>query len=187
MRLPLAAPVHAPHALPAGDRRRGGAAGGRAATRERARPWLDLAGWLARRRVALGFACGVAALWLSRPTWTTWTAGCAIALAGEMVRIWAAGHVEKNREVTASGPYRFSAHPLYVGSAIIGVGFAVSAASPVVAVLVGAYLAATIGPPSAGKNSSCEGGSATGTMRTGPGAARTGAAASALPGRCGTR
>jgi len=108
-------------------------------------PVADLAGWLARRRVALGFACGAAALWLSRPSWTTWTAGCAIALAGEMVRIWAAGHVEKNREVTASGPYRFSAHPLYVGSAIIGVGFAVSAASPVVAVLVGAYLAATIG------------------------------------------
>jgi protein-S-isoprenylcysteine O-methyltransferase Ste14 len=104
----------------------------------------DPLAWLARRRVTLGFACGAAALWLARPTWATWTVGCGIALVGELVRIWAAGHLEKDREVTSSGPYRFTAHPLYVGSTIMGLGFAVAASSVIVAGLVGFYLAATL-------------------------------------------
>jgi len=103
----------------------------------------DLAGWFARRRVALGFVCGAIALWLARPTWTTWAAGCTVAVVGEGIRIWASGHLDKNREVTASGPYRFTAHPLYVGSTVIGVGFAIAAAHPVVAALVAVYLVTT--------------------------------------------
>ena len=96
--------------------------------------------WLARRRVTLGFLCGAAALWLARPTWTTWAIRCGIALVGEIVRIWAAGHLEKDRQVTSSGPYRFTGHPLYVGSTIIGIGFAIAASSLIVAALVGLYL-----------------------------------------------
>ena len=70
--------------------------------------------------------------------------GTAIALVGEAVRIWAAGHLDKGREVTSSGPYRFTRHPLYLGSSIIGLGFAVASASWLVAILVAAYLAVTI-------------------------------------------
>ena len=40
-----------------------------------------------------------------------------------------------------SGPYRLMRHPLYAGSALIGVGFAVAAASPLVAGVVLGYLA----------------------------------------------
>ena len=100
--------------------------------------------WLARRRVMLGFICGGAALWLARPTWKTWAIGCSIALVGEIVRIWAAGHLEKDREVTSSGPYRFTGHPLYVGSTIMGIGFAVAASSLIVTALIGLYLVATL-------------------------------------------
>jgi len=107
-------------------------------------PMLDLSAWLARRRVVLGFVCGAAALWLARPTWTTWMTGCGIAATGEALRIWAAGHLEKNREVTSTGPYQFTAHPLYVGSSIIGVGFAIAAARTIVTLLVGLYLATTL-------------------------------------------
>ena len=71
---------------------------------------------LARRRVPLGFVAAVAALVLARPTWTTWQVGLLVAVAGEAIRIWAAGHLEKGREVTRSGPYRWTGHPLYVGS-----------------------------------------------------------------------
>jgi protein-S-isoprenylcysteine O-methyltransferase Ste14 len=108
-------------------------------------PTAHIARRLARYRVRLGFAAAVAALWLARPTAGSLAAGAAIAVAGEGLRIWAAGHLEKGREVTASGPYRLSRHPLYLGSAIIGVGFAVASASAAAAALVLVYLVLTYG------------------------------------------
>ena len=99
---------------------------------------------LARWRVPLGFICGAAVLWLATPTLRSVLYGGALAAAGELLRIWAAGHLEKGREVTRSGPYRFTRHPLYLGSAIVGAGAAVTAASIGVALLIGAYLAATL-------------------------------------------
>ena len=100
--------------------------------------------WLARRRVALGFAAGVAAVWLAQPTRRSLALGAAVAVAGEALRIWAAGHLEKGREVTVSGPYRLTRHPLYVGSTVIGIGLAIASASLVVGALVAAYLAVTL-------------------------------------------
>ena len=99
---------------------------------------------LARRRVAIGFAAGVAALWLAQPTRGTLVAGGAIALFGELIRIWAAGHLEKGREVTTSGPYRFMRHPLYAGSTFIGMGLAIASTSLTVAALVALYLGLTL-------------------------------------------
>ncbi len=60
------------------------------------------------------------------------------------MRVWAAGHLNKSREVTTSGPYRWFAHPLYVGSSVMGVGLAIAANSLVVAIMVIGYLAATL-------------------------------------------
>ena len=105
----------------------------------------ELVRQLARYRVRLGFIAAAAALWLARPTSTSLAAGAAIAVGGEGLRIWAAGHLEKGREVTASGPYRLSRHPLYLGSALIGAGFAVASASLPAAALVVVYLALTYG------------------------------------------
>jgi protein-S-isoprenylcysteine O-methyltransferase Ste14 len=104
-----------------------------------------LLNFLARRRVLIGFIAGIAAVWLSDPTPRTLLLGAVIAGVGEAIRIWAAGHLEKGREVTSSGPYRFTRHPLYFGSTIIGVGLAVASASAIVAVLVALYLAVTLG------------------------------------------
>lgn len=99
---------------------------------------------IARLRVSLGFICGVAALWLSHPTKTSLLAGGLIAIAGEAVRVWAAGHLEKGREVTASGPYAYTRHPLYAGSSLIGLGLGLASASVVVALLAMVYLGVTI-------------------------------------------
>jgi len=106
---------------------------------------FELTGFLARYRVRLGFVAAIVAFWLATPTRTTLIAGALVTLVGEGVRIWAAGHLEKGREVTASGPYRLTRHPLYVGSAIIGAGFAIASASALVASLVVVYLVLTIG------------------------------------------
>ena len=99
---------------------------------------------LARRRVALGFVCGAATLVFAQPTPRSIAVGMSIAAAGELLRIWAAGHLHKSQEVTASGPYRWVAHPLYVGSSIMGAGLAVACASVLVAVLIAVYLAVTL-------------------------------------------
>lgn len=99
---------------------------------------------LARRRVPLGFVCGGLVLWLSRPTRATLIAGFAIASLGEAIRFWAAGHLHKAREVTSSGPYRWFAHPLYLGSSVMGVGLSVACRSATVAVLIALYLGATL-------------------------------------------
>jgi protein-S-isoprenylcysteine O-methyltransferase Ste14 len=99
---------------------------------------------IARLRVTLGFIFGVLAIWLAQPTRGSLIAGASVALVGEAIRVWASGHLEKGREVTTSGPYRFTRHPLYLGSTLIGVGLGVASAHAVVAVIVIAYLAITL-------------------------------------------
>ena len=99
---------------------------------------------LARKRVPLGFAAAVVTLFLARPTWMTWSAGLFVASIGECLRIWAAGHLEKGREVTRSGPYRWTGHPLYVGSTVIAGGIAMAAHSLTAAIVIAFYMAATI-------------------------------------------
>jgi protein-S-isoprenylcysteine O-methyltransferase Ste14 len=99
---------------------------------------------LARFRVALGFVFGVLVLILARPNKESLTLGMSIAACGEAIRVWAAGHLRKSREVTVSGPYRWVAHPLYVGSAVMGAGLAVASASVLVGALITIYLVATL-------------------------------------------
>jgi protein-S-isoprenylcysteine O-methyltransferase Ste14 len=99
---------------------------------------------LARARVPLGFLAAAAALVFARPSWTSLMLGLAIACPGEALRIWAAGHIEKGREITRSGPYRLVRHPLYLGSALLGAGFAVASRSWVVVALTTVYLGLTL-------------------------------------------
>lgn len=104
----------------------------------------ELTRGLARLRVPLGFAFAVLVIWLARPTGMLLLAGGLVAILGEALRIWAAGHLNKSREVTSSGPYRWFAHPLYVGSSIMGAGLAIASGSAIVALLVAIYLGSTI-------------------------------------------
>ncbi|MDP2389935.1 MAG: isoprenylcysteine carboxylmethyltransferase family protein [Acidobacteriota bacterium] len=99
---------------------------------------------LARFRVFLGFVFAALVLWLASPTPYSLLVGAAIAVMGECLRLWAAGHLEKSKEVTRSGPYRYTRHPLYLGSSIIGIGIAVASNHLVVAAIVVVYMALTL-------------------------------------------
>ena len=99
---------------------------------------------LARWRVFLGFVFAAIVLWLATPTPQSLMIGAAIAAIGESIRVWAAGHLEKSKEVTQSGPYRYTRHPLYLGSSLIGIGMAVVANNLVVAAIVISYLVLTL-------------------------------------------
>ena len=99
---------------------------------------------LTRWRVFLGFVFAAIAVSLATPTRGSLLLGAAIAVLGEGLRLWAAGHLEKSKEVTRSGPYRYTRHPLYLGSSIIGIGIAIASHHPIVAALVVCYLALTL-------------------------------------------
>jgi protein-S-isoprenylcysteine O-methyltransferase Ste14 len=92
----------------------------------------------------LGFVFALAVLWLARPTGTTLAWGAFVAAIGEALRIWAAGHLNKSREVTSSGPYRWFAHPLYIGSSVMGIGLAIASGSVWVTTLITVYLGVTV-------------------------------------------
>jgi protein-S-isoprenylcysteine O-methyltransferase Ste14 len=85
---------------------------------------------IARRiRVPLGFLFAVVYFWLARPIWLSITLGLIVVAPGLLVRALASGHVRKNESLAKSGPYAYTRNPLYLGSLLIGVGFAVAARS----------------------------------------------------------
>ena len=94
---------------------------------------------VARRiRVPLGFVFAALYIWLARPTWPSIAIGGVIALLGVAIRAAASGHITKNAALTTTGPYGYTRNPLYLGSIVIGIGFAVAAQNwwIVVAILV---------------------------------------------------
>jgi len=85
---------------------------------------------IARRiRVPLGFAFAVLYFWLARPTWRWLALGGLLIVPGLVIRALASGHVRKNEALATSGPYAYTRNPLYLGSLLMGVGFAVAARS----------------------------------------------------------
>jgi protein-S-isoprenylcysteine O-methyltransferase Ste14 len=50
-------------------------------------------------------------------------AGLAAAALGMIVRLWASGHVKKDKQLATTGPYGYVRHPLYVGNHLITLGF----------------------------------------------------------------
>lgn len=99
---------------------------------------------LARYRVALGGLMAAVTAWAAQPTPTSLAVGALVAACGEALRLWAAGHVEKSREVTSSGPYRHTRHPLYLGSTVIGIGIAIAAANLWLGLAIVGYLVSTL-------------------------------------------
>jgi protein-S-isoprenylcysteine O-methyltransferase Ste14 len=85
---------------------------------------------VARRiRVPLGFLFAVVYFWLARPTWKSIMLGVIVIVPGLLTRALASGHVRKNESLATSGPYAYTRNPLYLGSLLMGLGFAVAARS----------------------------------------------------------
>jgi protein-S-isoprenylcysteine O-methyltransferase Ste14 len=53
--------------------------------------------------------------------------GIILIVIGEGIRIWAAGHLQKNEMLTVTGPYAYVKNPLYIGSILITGGFCILA------------------------------------------------------------
>ena len=85
---------------------------------------------MARRiRVPLGFIFALVYIWLARPTRISLTVGALVLLPGLVLRGLASGHVQKDKQLTTSGPYAYTRNPLYLGSLMLAAGFAIAARS----------------------------------------------------------
>ena len=95
---------------------------------------------LSRVRVRAGYTAGALALFFAEPTRESLIAGGALAILGELIRIWASGHIEKTMRLATGGPYAHTRNPLYVGSVLMALGLLVAARHPISVVAGLAYL-----------------------------------------------
>ncbi|MFY9843301.1 MAG: isoprenylcysteine carboxylmethyltransferase family protein [Terriglobales bacterium] len=91
---------------------------------------IDTWSRVARRiRVPLGFLFAVLYIWLARPTRISLIIGALVLVPGLVLRGLASGHVQKDKQLTTSGPYAYTRNPLYLGSLMLAAGFAIAARS----------------------------------------------------------
>jgi protein-S-isoprenylcysteine O-methyltransferase Ste14 len=93
---------------------------------------LELAWW--QPRFLTPVAAGVLVFALAEPTPASVLAGLPAVVGGEALRLWAAGHLHKTRELVTSGPYARIRHPLYAGTLAVASGFLAMAGVAVAAV-----------------------------------------------------
>jgi len=78
------------------------------------------------RRIPL-YIGAILLIFFAKPHSTGILIGLFLIFLGEMIRIWAAGHLQKNEMLTVSGPYSYVKNPLYIGSILITAGFCILA------------------------------------------------------------
>ena len=92
---------------------------------------------VARRiRIPMGFIFALVFIWLARPTGLSIIVGGLVMIPGLLLRGLASGHVQKDKQLTTSGPYAYTRNPLYLGSLIMAGGFAIAARSWWIVVLM---------------------------------------------------
>jgi len=65
-------------------------------------------------------------LYFSEPSTEHLLVGGLISFSGLLLRAWAAGSIHKDRELATEGLYARVRHPLYSGSFLLGLGFALA-------------------------------------------------------------
>jgi len=72
--------------------------------------------------------------------------GSVVAVVGLAIRAAASGQLKKNELLAMSGPYSYTRNPLYLGSILIGVGFALAARNVWIWILLAALFFAIYVP-----------------------------------------
>ena len=91
---------------------------------------------ISRIRVPLGFAVAAAVFYFATPNGTSMVIGLPFALLGLSFRFLAAGVVKKDSQLATSGVYSLTRNPLYFGSSLLAVGFAIMSANLIAAALL---------------------------------------------------
>jgi protein-S-isoprenylcysteine O-methyltransferase Ste14 len=96
------------------------------------KPYADA---VAKLRVPSSFLIVLVFAWLSRPLAASIAWGVPVSLAGLALRGWAAGCLDKNRQLSTGGPYAHMRNPLYLGTLLAAAGLSIAARSPWLALL----------------------------------------------------
>lgn len=99
-----------------------------------------------RVRIPLGILAAALFLAFARPTWTSLLTGLPLVVLGLGVRGYASGYLSKNKELATTGLYARTRNPLYLGSALLGAGFAVAGARWEVALVLALLFVAVYAP-----------------------------------------
>lgn len=93
---------------------------------------LRIAKRLKKINLKIGFAFLIALtlIYFAQPALPCFIGGLALIVLGEIIRIWATGHLQKNEVLTTSGPYAYVKNPMYVGSFLVMLGLTAMAISP---------------------------------------------------------
>ena len=81
-------------------------------------------------KTVLAGIVGIVLFWLAhnRALEARWfVPGAAVTILGEWLRLWAAGHLRKNKQLTTTGPYSYVKNPLYIGTLLITLGYSAMA------------------------------------------------------------
>jgi protein-S-isoprenylcysteine O-methyltransferase Ste14 len=73
------------------------------------------------------FVAAVLLILFARPTLAGGIVGGTLIAFGQAIRVWAAGHLQKNEVLTVTGPYAYVKNPLYIGTILIAAGFCIVA------------------------------------------------------------
>ena len=87
-------------------------------------------------RQGLGLLLVAVCAYYAKPDVGTVIVGLAMAFAGQVFRIYAAGFIFKNKQLASNGPYALVRHPLYLGNFLILIGFTLACANLYVVAVV---------------------------------------------------
>lgn len=91
--------------------------------------WFDQIRFNEILRQVIGLLLVAVCANFARPDTGTVAIGLALALIGQVFRIYAAGYIFKNKQLASNGPYALVRHPLYLGNIIILMGFTIASAN----------------------------------------------------------
>ena len=79
-----------------------------------------------RYRQFIGFAFVILVSAAGAPKTILFWLGTIFVFLGIAARLWASGHIKKNKALATDGPYAYVRHPLYVGNILLGIGFSIA-------------------------------------------------------------
>jgi len=77
-------------------------------------------------RQQIGGLFALTLILLASPVWWQFLVGAPVVALGAVVRMWAAGHLNKDDELGTKGPYAFMRHPQYFGNSCIAIGLSIA-------------------------------------------------------------